>query len=380
MQKVNTLAAALLFAIGSSLAVAPVASAVEKCPIDKRQSKAVGQGSAKKVQKSFEAYQEGNIDEAIAVLLEASPRDDFDKAYIARMLGNFYAEKNQMGTAIKYLKQAVDADILGGTDHGATLRLYADLLIQEKKFKESIPYYYEWMKFTCKEDAQVYRRIGIAYSELKEWDKVLGVVDKGLAISTKPDKGLYQMKLTAYFNKKDYKNAIKVLETMVPLFQQDGRLWVQLAQFYLMTEDYAKSLATYDLAYMNGFLETASNITRLSQLLAQNGSPYRAAKIYEKHMKSGLIKEDEKTLAILGGFYHNAKELKEAAEYYGKAADVNNDGKLYLKQARLLTLREQHKAAYNACLKAAKDEKTKRTANSYLAYIKEKARIYNVAL
>lgn len=132
-------------------------------------------------------------------------------------------------------------------------------------------------------------------------------------------------------------------------------------------------------------------------------------------MKSGLIKEDEKTFSILGGFYHNAKELKEAADYYGKAAAINNDGKLYLKQARLLTLQEKHKeaipvlkkalaaggvsegevefeltlaylgtkqikAAYNACLKAAKDEKTKRSATSYLAYIKEKARIYNVAL
>ncbi|QYK02653.1 tetratricopeptide repeat protein [Shewanella psychrotolerans] len=415
MQKVNTLATALLFAIGGSLAVAPVVNAAEKCPIEKRQSKAVGQSSAKKVQKSFEAYQEGNIDEAMAVLLEASPSDPFDKAYIARMLGNFYAEKSQMGTALKYLKQAVDADILGGADHAATLRLYADLLIQERKFKETIPYYYAWMEFTCKEDPQVYRRIGIAYSELKEWDKVLEVVDKGLSISTKPDKGLYQMKLTAYFNKKDYNNAVKVLETMVPLFQQDGRLWVQLAQFYLMTEDYEKSLATYDLAYKNGFLETAGNITRLSQLLAQNGSPYRAAKVYEKHMKSGLIKEEERTLSILAGFYHNAKELKEAADYYGKAAEIGNDGTLYLKQARLLTLREKHKeaipvlkkalaagdvsegevefelalaylgtkqykAAYNACLKAAKDDKTKRTAKSYLAYIKEKARIYNVSL
>ncbi len=415
MQKVNTLAAALLLAIGSSLAVAPLAYANEKCPIDKRQSKAVGQSSAKKVQAAFESYQEGHIDEAISVLLEASPRDAFDKAYIARMLGNFYAEKGQMTTSIKYLKQAVDADVLGGVDHGATLRLYADLLIQEKKFKESIPVYYDWMKFTCKEDAQVYRRIGIAYSELKEWDKVLQVANKGLAISTKPDKGLYQMKLTAYFNKKDYKNAIKVLETMVPLFQDDGRLWVQLAQFYLMTENYQKSLATYDLAYMNGFLETGANITRLSQLLAQNGSPYRAAKIYEKHMKSGLIKEEERSLSILASFYHNAKELKEAANYYGKAAAVNNDGKLYLKQARLLTLQSKYqeavpvlrkalaagdvsegevefelalaylgnkqlKAAYNSCLKASKDEKMKRTATSYLAYIKEKARIYNVVL
>ncbi|QIR14141.1 tetratricopeptide repeat protein [Shewanella aestuarii] len=415
MRKVSSIATALLLSVCGSTLFTANAVAAEKCEIDKRQSRAVGQSVAKKVQKSFEAYTENNIDEAISTLLETNASNDFDKAYVGRMLGNFYAEKGQMQTAIKYLKTAVDADILGGTDHAATMRLYADLLLQEKKFKEAIPYYYKWMEFTCKSDSQMYRRIGIAHSELKEWDKVLQVADKGLALATEPDKGLYQMKLTAYFNQKKYKDAVKVLETMVPLFQDDKRLWVQLAQFYLMTEDYDRSLATYNLAYMNGFLETDGNITRLSQLLAQKGSPYKAAKIYEKHMKSGLIPETEKTLNILAGFYHNAKELKEAASYYGKAAVAGNDGELYLKQGRILSLDQkykeaipvlekaldvgienpgeaqfelalahlslkQYKSAYNRALQASKDKKTAKSANSYISYIKEKARIHNVAL
>lgn len=407
--------ATLLLAFAGPLLSVPVVNAAEKCPIELRKSKAVGQSASKKVQKSFKAYTEGELDEALAILLEANPKKEFDKAYINRMLGNFYAEKSQMKKAIKYLKSAVDADILGGGDHAQTLRLYADLLIQERQFEESIKYYYKWMEFTCKEEAQVYRRIGIGYSDQKKWDKVLSVADKGIAISTKPDKGLYQMKLTAYFNQKKYNDAIKVLETMVPLFQDDKRLWVQLAQFYLMTERYEKSLATYDLAYKNGFLETSGNITRLSQLLAQNGSPYRAAKIYEKHLNSGLIVEDEKTLAALAGFYHNAKELKEAAFYYGKAAAKNGEGNYYLRQGRILALDGQHKAAvpvfkkaldaglknpgeaqfelalayinlkqyrsaYSRALLAQKDKKTKRSATSYIAYIKEKARVHKVAL
>ncbi|MCL1148032.1 hypothetical protein L2747_18670 [Shewanella marinintestina] len=415
MTKLNSIAAALLLCLGGSVAIAPAAYAEEKCPIEKRKSKAVGQSAAKKVQKSFEAYTEGNVDEAIAILLEANAKNDFDKAYIDRMLGNFYAEKGQMGTATKYLKSAVEADILGGVDHAQTLRLYADLLIGDKKFKESIPMYYKWMEFTCKEDPQVYRRIGIAYSEQKQWDKVLEAADKGLSLSKEPDKGLYQMKLTAYFNQKKYKEAVKVLEVMVPLFQDDKRLWVQLAQFYLMTEDFTKSLATYDLAYKNGFLETAGNITRLSQLLAQNGSPYNASQIYAKHMKSGLIKEDEKTLTTLAGFYHNAKQLKDAAKTYGKAAAINNSGKLYLRQGRILALdgehqsaivalkkaldagvkspgeaqfelalaylnQKQYKSAYKYAKLATNDKKTARSAKSYIAYIKEKARVHNVTL
>ena len=415
MRKVTSIATALLLSVCGSALLSSSVVAAEKCEIDKRQSRAVGESAAKKVQKSFEAYTEGNLDQAIAILLEANAKNDFDKAYVDRMLGNFYAEKGQMKTAIKYLKTAVDADILGGTDHAATMRLYADLLLQEKKFKEAIPYYYKWMDFTCKADAQMYRRIGIAYTELKDWNKVLQVADKGLTLAESPDKGLYQMKLTAFFNQKKYKEAVKVLETMVPLFQDDKRLWVQLAQFYLMTEDYDKSLATYDLAYKNGFLETDSNITRLAQLLAQKGSPYKAATIFEKHMKSGLVAENEKSLTTLAGFYHNAKELKEAAYYYGKAAAVSNKGELYLKQGRILALEQKYneaipvlkkaldagidnpgeaqfelalaylslkkyKSAYNRAVLAANDKKTERSAKSYISYIKEKARIHNVTL
>ncbi|MGI2038941.1 tetratricopeptide repeat protein [Shewanella frigidimarina] len=415
MRKVTSIATALLLSVCGSALLSNTVVAAEKCEIDKRQSRAVGESAAKKVQKSFGAYTEGNLDQAIAILLEANAKNDFDKAYVDRMLGNFYAEKGQMKTAIKYLKTAVDADILGGTDHAATMRLYADLLLQEKKFKEAIPYYYKWMDFTCKADAQMYRRIGIAYTELKDWNKVLQVADKGLSLAESPDKGLYQMKLTAYFNQKKYKEAVKVLETMVPLFQDDKRLWVQLAQFYLMTEDYDKSLATYDLAYKNGFLETDSNITRLSQLLAQKGSPYKAATIFEKHMKSGLIAENEKSLTTLAGFYHNAKELKEAAYFYGKAAAMSNKGELYLKQGRILALEQKYndaipvlkkaldagidnpgeaqfelalaylslkkyKSAYNRAVLAANDKKTARSAKSYISYIKEKARIHNVTL
>ena len=415
MRKVTSIATALLLSVCGSALLSNTLVAAEKCEIDKRQSRAVGESAAKKVQKSFGAYTEGNLDQAIAILLEANAKNDFDKAYVDRMLGNFYAEKGQMKTAIKYLKTAVDADILGGTDHAATMRLYADLLLQEKQFKEAIPYYYKWMDFTCKADAQMYRRIGIAYTELKDWNKVLQVADKGLTLAESPDKGLYQMKLTAFFNQKKYKEAVKVLETMVPLFQDDKRLWVQLAQFYLMTEDYDKSLATYDLAYKNGFLETDSNITRLAQLLAQKGSPYKAATIFEKHMKSGLVVESEKSLTTLAGFYHNAKELKEAAYYYGKAAAVSNKGELYLKQGRILALEQKYneaipvlkkaldagidnpgeaqfelalaylslkkyKSAYNRAVLAANDKKTERSAKSYISYIKEKARIHNVTL
>ncbi|MGL4475683.1 MAG: tetratricopeptide repeat protein [Shewanella sp.] len=417
MRKVTQCATALLLTLcGGSLVLSPVAMAKGDCQIDTRKSQAVGERSGKKVQRSYEAYTNGNLDEAIGLLLEANPSDSFDKAYVGRMLGNFYAEKGDMSAARKYLKQAVDANILSGTDHAATLRLYADILLQEKQYKEAIPYYNKWMEFTCKtNDANIYKRIGVAHTELEQWDKVLAVADKGIEFADKPDQTLYQMKLTAYYNKKQYKNAVSVLEVMIPIWQTDKRLWVQLAQFYVVTENYDKALATYDLAYKNGFLDTDANITRLAQLLNQKESPYRAAQIYQKALDSGVIAKDAKSYKLLATFFQNAKETSKAAQYYGLAADAGGDGDLYLRQGRLLALSQeyekaipalkkaldagiknpgeaqfemalaylnlkQYKAAYNNAVLAANDKKTERSAKSYMAYIKEKARIYNVTL
>ncbi|MBV7315962.1 lipopolysaccharide assembly protein LapB [Shewanella sp. NIFS-20-20] len=417
MRKVSSYATALLFSLcGGSLVLSPLALAKGDCPIDNRKSQAVGERSGKKVQRSYEAYTNGSLDEAIGILLEVNPSDTFDKAYVARMLGNFYAEKGDMSASRKYLKQAVDADVLSGTDHAGTLRLYADILLQEKQFKEAIPYYYKWIDFTCKtNDATVYKRIGVAYTELEQWDKVLEVANKGIELADKPDQTLYQMKLTAYYNKKQYKNAVSVLETMIPIWQTEKRLWVQLAQFYVVTESYDKALATYDLAYKNGFLETEANITRLAQLLNQKESPYRAAQIYQKNLDNGMIPKNEKSYKLLATFYQNAKESSDAAKYYGLAAEAGNDGELYLRQGRLLSLEQeykpaiaafkkaldtgiknpgeaqfelalaylnlkQYKPAYQNALLAAKDKKTERSAKSYISYIKEKARINNITL
>ncbi|GLS83879.1 hypothetical protein GCM10007894_19830 [Paraferrimonas haliotis] len=390
-----------------------------ECPIDARKSQAVGQSVGKKVQTAFTQYSEEDTAGALETLLEINARDEFDNAYVSRFIGNLYAEQGNIPTAIKYMKIAVDSDMLGGPDHAASLKLYADLMMMEKQFDTAIPTYRAWMDFTCKEDADVYTRIGVALSETKKYDEVIPVADKAIALTKAagedPKKGPYQLKLTSYYNTKKYNESIDVLETMIPLFIDDKRLWVQLAQFYLLVEDYKKALATYDIAYLSGYLETDGNVRRLSQLLSQNGSHYRAAKIWEKHMNEGLIPTNEKNLRDLAGFYQRAKEHVTAAKYYGKAAAINNDGELYLKEGILLAQAERYKeakpifdkalkagidnpgeahiqlmlahlslkeikSAYKNAKLAAKDKKTKRHADNYISFIEEKARLYGVTL
>ncbi len=410
MRMKSKLLPALVVAALGVAALPQAQAAEEKCPIDKRQTKVMSERVGKKVQRAFEFYSTDQMDEALRVMLEINPKQAFDKAYVNRFIGNIYAGiEGKTSEALKYLQLAVDADVLGGTDHSQAMRLLADLRMQEKQYKPALADYEKWMAFTCKEDKNVYLRMGQAQYELKQYNKVIPLADKAIALESKPNKNAYVLKMGSYYESKQYPKAAKVVETMVELFPEESKLWVQLAQMYLLSEDYKKALYTMDVAYRQDLLEKPSHYKMLAQLYAQNEVPYQSAKIQEMYLNKGIVEKDETSLSMLANTYHQAKEVKTAAKYYGEAAKLSNKAKHYSKQAALLLEAQEYKAAqaagknalkadgltnkgqlqmvlaqayfydgkykqaYAACEAATKDKKTAKAAKSWLSYIKDTA-------
>ncbi|WP_028117350.1 tetratricopeptide repeat protein [Ferrimonas senticii] len=406
---------ALLLSIAAGVISTPAMAA--KCPIDERKSRAVSERVGKKVQKAYELYSNEQVDQALQILLEIKTSSDFDKAYVARMIGSLYAGKDgKVDTAMKHLKVAVDINQLGGSDHANALKLIADLSISERKFDDALSYYNQWMDFTCKEDVNVYLRMASAYYEKKQYPQAISFADKSIAMQTKPNKAPFSLKMGAYYETKQYKNAAKMAEEIVRNFPQDGRSWVQLAQMYMLSEDYKKSLYTMDVAYRNGYLEKASEYKMLAQLYAQNDIPLQSAKIQEKYLKDGMVERDVNTVAMLANTYHQAKEIDKAVTYYGEAGKMSNNAKHYMRQAGLLMEKERYqeakaairsamdgtglksigeaqmllaqahfylgefKSAYKACFAATKDSKTAKNAKSWLTYIEDTAKRNKVSV
>jgi tetratricopeptide (TPR) repeat protein len=146
-----------------------------------------------------------------------------------------------------------------------------------------------------------------------------------------------------------------------------------------------------------------------------NDIPIKAAKILEKHVKSGLVEKDDKMLTSIASSYQQAKEFKEAADYYGQSALLNSDPDLYQKQGMVYYALERYsdaiaslqkaldggsdkkgaihlammqanfdkgdfRSAYKHVLEAKKDKSTARNARSWEPYIKEKAKNRNIKL
>ena len=215
---------AVAFTLGAAVSAPVLAQSNPPvvCPgYEKGTTNLVGERVGKKVQKAYEAYGEDLVDEAIAQLMDIDASEDFDKAYVNRLLGNMLATKDGQGPkALGYLASSVNPKVLNDLEHAQTLKLIADLSLQEKKYTDAVKYYQAWLDFTCKEDPEVYTRMANAYYELKQFDKLIAPADKAIALYEKPNKNPYVLKLSSYYERKMYPETVKVAEDIG--FERDG--------------------------------------------------------------------------------------------------------------------------------------------------------------
>jgi len=423
----NRLLSSLLIVASVSIIQLPIAVDANAVGADKSQKKEkrknrlVGPSVGKKMGKAFEAYNldasdGSNVETAIQLLLEINAKKDYDKAYLGLFIGKLYAQQGNETKSIDYIKKAVDTDLLNEPDQDAAIKLLADLQFQGKMYKEAVANYHAWMDFTGKADAVIWMKVAQSNLQLKSYDKVVSAADSAIAaLGDKKNKDPYILKLNAYYERKMFKECISVLETAVQIFPEVVLFWTQLGQFYAMVEDFPKSLATFDLAYKQGYLDKSSQVEMLSNLYAQSEMPFKAASILEKHIESGLVKRDDKNIKTLANYLHASFEISKAASYYGELAKMTNDAKHYTKQGMLLNQDEQfskgiaalkkalevgvknegrlyqsiaesyyylgkYKQAYVYIQKAMKEPKSRRTAKGWAVFIKEAAQRKNVSI
>lgn len=316
-----------------------------------RKNQAASQSVGRAIMDAFELYEQEQLQEAIAILEEEYPDLDagYDQAYMGRFLGTLYAQDEKIERALDILKNSADQDVLGWADQAAVLKLTGQLALQEEQYDMSIKYLKRWLSFTGDLDPQVLTFIANAYYQQKSFAEVVPFARAALKNADEPDKNIYTLLMAAYYERKMYPQAIEVLEEGLNKMPGVTQWWAQLAQFYMIEEDYDKSLATIEVAYLAGYLDKENQYKMLVQLYDNSGIPYKAATTMAKHIESGDIEGTAKNYATVANSFHRAKEFKQAVSWYKRASDATDDaddkGEYLRKQGSLLLLAEDYRAA-----------------------------------
>lgn len=370
MKKIASSLLAVLALAGTALPSAVVHAednTVQVKQLPKRKTQALSESAGRAITKAYDLFGKEDYKGALEILLDMSPRDGYDKAYVDRFIGTIYYYQEKYDQSLQYLKRSADSEQLNQSEQESALRQVGQMLQQREKWRESLTYLQKWMDYSGKESADVFTMMAQAHYQLKQLDKVVPLADKAIGLYKKPNKNPYVLKLAAYFDRKMYKPMVPVLEELVKLEPKEKQWWMQLGQTYMLVNNTDKALATYDLAYKQGFLDKENEGKVLAQLFASQDVPYKSALIQERFMKAGIIPETEQSLSTLANTWHNAKELDKAIAYYGRAGEAGKEGKHFLKQGNLLLEQEKYDSAITALTKAINAGNLSQPGRAHLA-------------
>ena len=132
---------------------------------------------------------------------------------------------------------------------------------------------------------------------------------------------------------------------MVYRFPDKKTYYRQLAALYAELKREEDSFAIQQIMYSKDMLEKHSELLRLAQLYLYYEVPYKAAIILEKELNAERIEDEEKNWEQLANAWLSAREWKKAIPPLTKAAEMSEDGRLFLRLGQTYMQEEDWKNA-----------------------------------
>ncbi len=282
----------------------------------------LSQYTATRVQRAHNLAQEEKLKEAISMLESLDLSRGYDQAFVARMLGIFYWQNQQIKPAIKQLELAVNSDLLQDEQAWQTRKMLADMLLNDQQFSQALPHYYALSKAVpnIQKADDVWLRIAQSHYQLKQWNKVLSAMGRYEQFA-QPDKmGPLSIKLSAELELKKWKPAIGTIKRLITIEPERVEWWRQLVSLYLRINDNKRALDSLALAKLKGVKLSQDDLMLLAQLYANRGIPERAAMVLSELNE---INSDSKLKAQQATYWQIAKEWGKSTDSWRIAAKLD---------------------------------------------------------
>ncbi|MEK2064053.1 hypothetical protein WOB75_05640 [Vibrio parahaemolyticus] len=305
----------------------------------------LSQYTASRVQRAHRLAQEEKLKEAISTLESLDLSRGYDQAFVARMLGIFYWQNEQVKPAIKQLDFAVSSGLLQDEQAWQTRKMLADILLNEQQFAKALPHYYELSKAVPKNQKahEVWLRIAQSHYQLSQWNKVLSAMGRYEKFGQPDELGPLSIKLSSELELKKWQPAIVTIKRLIAIEPERVEWWRQLVALYLRVDDSKRALDAMALAKLQGVALSQDDFKLLAQLYAKRGIPERAALIMEQLEDLNV---DSQLKAQQATYWQMAKEWDKSIDSWRVAAKL--DSKYYWNYSQLLVQQGHYQQALAA--------------------------------
>lgn len=245
----------------------------------------------------------------------------------------------------------------------------AQLYFVMEEWQKGIDALKDWFSVADTPSAQAYILLGQGYYQLKDYDSSLK--NTLIAVNMYKDKGKvpkeqwYSLLRFLYFENNNIPMTIATLEEMIAFYPKK-QYWVQLSHMYGEAKDEKKQLAAMETAYVQDMLEKDREQITMAYLYLNAEVPYKAAKVLDKGLRNKSVVDSSKTLEILGSAWRQAQEVKKSIPVMEEAAAKSEKGELYCRLGNVYLDNDQFKQAAEANKKGLARGGVKRPDNCQL--------------
>ena len=323
------------------------------------------------IQEMIEAKDYASAQRAMDELKERKGLSDYERAQIWNLNGYSYYLQERYGDAIKAYDQVLASPGLPEALLLSTLKTKAQLHFQEEDYESALRVVRQLLQAIPEPSADVLMIEGQALFQLGRYDEALVPIKTAIDMyreqGQKPKENWLLLLRVIYFEQKEYELMIGVVKELIAYYPKDTYV-LTLAGVYSELGDTKKQLALTEVLYEKGLLNTAVHIVNLANLYLLHGLPYKAASVLDKEMKAGIVDSSERNLRLVSQAWYQAREDEKAIPPLERAAALSSDGELYIRLAQAHLNLENWSEAATAVEKGLKAGGLKRndTANIML--------------
>ena len=290
----------------------------------------------KKMIKVIEAIQEDRIDDAIEELNSVNLRRarPYGRARVHQMLGTLAAQREQYEEALKHMEAAVAEEALQPEEQLRSLYLVGQLQTMLERYDEAVQTLEKWIAQVEEPAPSSYYTLAVTYYQAQRPEDAVEPARKAIELSDEPRESWYRLLLSLRLSRQEYDEALALLDDMILKFPSKA-YWQQMAAIYSELGNMGRSLAVQQLAKMEGFIEESRDLMRLAQMLMVEGLPHRGAEIMKAGLEEGKIEPTQRAYQTYSDTLLQSREWEKALDPLAKAAELDEDGTLYMRLAQV---------------------------------------------
>jgi tetratricopeptide (TPR) repeat protein len=246
-----------------------------------------------------DAIKKKNWNGALAKIKEAQavqPRSAFEDYTINELLWYVYLQQGRNADAARLLEQQIASGQMPAGEKVQRNKTLAQLYFRAGNYGKAIQSANQFLK-SVPSDQEMQVLVAQAYYQQKDYKNALATADRLVKGSQKPSEDVLQLMLRSSYELKDAAGTARALESLLKFYPSPDTWNRVLGGYIEQTNHDHELLALYRLSENVGALTKGAQFIDMSQALVVSGFGIEAQRIMEKGIADGLFQGEEMTRA-----------------------------------------------------------------------------------